>query len=105
MTTIVFKMPGGDEKRVTASDGHTIMETAVANGIPGIRGECGGSLACATCHVYVDDAFADRVGASGDMEADMLDFAEDEVRPESRLCCQIKVSPAIDGIVLHVPAA
>ena len=77
------------------------METAVANGIDGIRGECGGSLACAPCHVYVED----RVGPADATEADMLEFAEEEVRDNSRLCCQIAVTPELDGLVVHIPAA
>ncbi len=72
------------------------------NSIPGIDAECGGACACATCHVYVDDAWSERVGGPEPMEEDMLDFAFD-VRPTSRLSCQIKMSDDLDGLVVHVP--
>lgn len=79
------------------------MEAAKKNDIPGIEAECGGACACATCHVYVDEAWTGKVGKAEEMEEDMLDFAFD-VRPESRLCCQIKVSDELDGLVVKVPA-
>ena len=66
------------------------MEAAIRNAIPGIEAECGGACACATCHVYVDEAWREKVGAPSPMEEDMLDFGFD-VRPNSRLSCQIKV--------------
>ena len=78
------------------------MENAVRNSVPGIEAECGGACACATCHVYVDDAWAEKVGSPQVMEEDMLDFAYD-VRPTSRLSCQIKVTPELDGLIVHVP--
>lgn len=80
----------------------TVMENAVKNSVPGIEAECGGACACATCHVYVDEAWAERVGPPEAMEEDMLDFAYD-VRPTSRLSCQIKMTDALDGLVVHVP--
>jgi 2Fe-2S ferredoxin len=70
--------------------------------VPGIEAECGGACACATCHVYVDSEWTEKVGKANEMEADMLDFAFD-VRDESRLSCQIKVTDALDGLVLRVP--
>jgi 2Fe-2S ferredoxin len=70
--------------------------------VPGIEAECGGACACATCHVYVDEAWSGAVGKAGPMEEDMLDFAYD-IRPNSRLSCQIKVSDALDGLVVRVP--
>jgi ferredoxin, 2Fe-2S len=79
-----------------------VMETAVKNQVQGIDADCGGACACATCHVYVEPAWADKLGARNPMEEDMLDFAFD-VRPESRLSCQIKVSDAIDGLRVRVP--
>jgi ferredoxin, 2Fe-2S len=78
------------------------METALREGIPGIEAECGGACACATCHVYVDDAWTDVVGKPESMEEDMLDFAF-EVRPTSRLSCQIKVTDALNGLVVTTP--
>jgi 2Fe-2S ferredoxin len=78
------------------------MEAAKQNLIPGIEAECGGACACATCHVYVEDAWREKVGAPAEMEEDMLDFAFD-VRDESRLSCQIKVTAELDGLVVQVP--
>jgi 2Fe-2S ferredoxin len=87
---------------LNAENGSTVMENAIRNSVPGIEAECGGACACATCHVYVDDAWAEKVGAPEAMEEDMLDFAFD-VRPNSRLSCQIKVRDELDGLVVHVP--
>ena len=76
------------------------MENAIRNAVPGIEAECGGACACATCHVYVDEAWTAEVGEPEAMEEDMLDFAYD-VRPNSRLSCQIKVRDELDGLVVH----
>ncbi len=78
------------------------MEAAIRNLVPGIEAECGGACACATCHVHVDDAWTNVVGKPEAMEEDMLDFAYD-VRPASRLSCQIKVRDELDGLIVHVP--
>lgn len=93
-----------DESRyeVEAENGSTVMENAIRNGVPGIEAECGGACACATCHVYVDEAFKEIVGEPEPMEEDMLDFAFD-VRPTSRLSCQIRVSDELDGLTVTVP--
>lgn len=93
-----------DDQRfeVEASNGATVMETAIKNNVPGIEAECGGACACATCHVYVDDAWAEAVGKPEAMEEDMLDFAW-EVQPTSRLSCQVKVTDALDGLVVRIP--
>ena len=102
MTTITFIEHSGREYVVQATDGQSLMRAAVSNGVPGIDAECGGACACATCHVYVDDAWSEKVGQPSPMEEDMLDFAVD-VRPTSRLSCQIKVTAALEGLVVHVP--
>ncbi|MDQ0453711.1 2Fe-2S iron-sulfur cluster-binding protein [Rhizobium paknamense] len=102
MTKITIVAFDGTRYDLDAADGSTVMENAVRNSVPGIDAECGGACACATCHVYVDDAWTATVGAPQPMEEDMLDFASD-VRPTSRLSCQIKVGPALDGLVVHVP--
>ena len=102
MTKITFKDAAGAERTVEAQDGSTVMETAIRNAVPGIEAECGGACACATCHVYVSDAWTEIVGKPSQMEEDMLDFAAD-VRPNSRLSCQIKVSEALDGLVVTTP--
>lgn len=96
-------LPDGRAVTADVKPGLSMMEAAVANNIPLIIGECGGSLSCATCHVYVDDRWAAKTGGPGDFEDQMLDVAEAERKPVSRLSCQIKMSADLDGIVLHVP--
>ncbi|MCL4166700.1 UNVERIFIED_CONTAM: hypothetical protein GTU68_054701 [Idotea baltica] len=78
------------------------MEAAIKNSIPGIDADCGGACACATCHVYVDEAFMDKVGGQEEMEQSMLDFAEN-VKPTSRLSCQISVTDDLDGLKVTTP--
>ena len=92
----------GTEHVVDVGIGWSVMEGAVKNRIPGIDADCGGACACATCHVYVDEAWREKVGAPSPMEEDMLDFGFD-VRPSSRLSCQIKVSDELDGLVVSTP--
>jgi 2Fe-2S ferredoxin len=103
MPTITFIQPDGSEQVVEAEAGVTLMESAKMNDVPGIEAECGGASACATCHVYVDDAWREKTGKPSQMEEDMLDFAFD-VREQSRLSCQIKLTPELDGLVVRVPA-
>ncbi|MFM9940318.1 MAG: 2Fe-2S iron-sulfur cluster-binding protein [Hyphomicrobiaceae bacterium] len=103
MAKITFIQPDGSQQTVAAEAGLTVMEAAKKNAIAGIEAECGGACACATCHVYVDAAWREKVGAPAEMEEDMLDFAFD-VREESRLSCQIKVTDGLDGLVVRVPA-
>lgn len=102
MPKITYIENDGTEHVVDAETGSTVMETAIRSMVPGIEAECGGALACATCHVYVDDAWIDRTGTASEMEEDMLDFAFD-VRPNSRLSCQIKVTEDLNGLVVRVP--
>ncbi|MCY1668867.1 2Fe-2S iron-sulfur cluster-binding protein [Rhizobium sp. SL86] len=102
MTKLTIVAFDGTRFDLDAEQGSTVMENAVRNSVPGIDAECGGACACATCHVYVDDAWTGIVGGPEPMEEDMLDFAVD-VRPTSRLSCQIKITPALDGLVVHVP--
>lgn len=103
MAKITFIQPDGTSQTVTADIGLTVMEAAKLNNVEGIEAECGGACACATCHVYVDDAWRDVSGKPSDMEEDMLDFAFD-VRESSRLSCQMKITAALDGLVVRVPA-
>jgi ferredoxin, 2Fe-2S len=103
MTKITYIDASGQSRAVEAQDGSTVMETALRNSIPGIEAECGGACACATCHVYVAEGWTEKTGKPSQMEEDMLDFAF-EVRPNSRLSCQIKVSAALDGLVVTTPA-
>ncbi len=102
MAKITYIAFDGKSQTVEAAIGSTVMENAVRNLIPGIEAECGGACACATCHVYVDDAWTAAVGKPEPMEEDMLDFASN-VKPESRLSCQIKVTAALDGLVVRTP--
>lgn len=94
-----------DGSRISAEvrEGQNLMEAAVAANVPRVVGECGGSLSCATCHVYVDPTWADRSGSPETFEDAMLDVTEAERRHTSRLSCQIRMTPALDGILLHVP--
>ncbi len=102
MPKITFTDSSGNARTVDAEIGSTVMETAIRNNIPGIEAECGGACACATCHVYVDEAWREKVGGPSPMEEDMLDFGYD-VRPNSRLSCQIKVTDELDGLVVSTP--
>ena len=102
MTKLTFIAPDGARHEVEAENGSTVMEAAIRNGVAGIEAECGGACACATCHVYVDEAWFEATGEPQPMEQDMLDFAYD-VRPTSRLSCQIRVRDELDGLVVSVP--
>ena len=100
---VTWKLADGREIKAEVKDGLNLMEAAVANNVPHVIGECGGSLSCATCHVYVDEAWSAKVGTPDRFEDGMLDVAEAERRATSRLSCQIKAGPALDGLVLWVP--
>lgn len=102
MPNITFIDAHGESRTLEAEVGSTVMETAIRNAVPGIEAECGGACACATCHVYVDDAWTAAVGPAEPMEEDMLDFAFD-VRPNSRLSCQIRIRADLDGLVVRTP--
>ena len=102
MAKIHFVDHNGETRIIDVENGATVMEAAIRNAIPGIEAECGGACACATCHVYVDEAWREKVGAPSAMEESMLDFAEN-VEPNSRLSCQIKVTDALDGLVVRLP--
>jgi 2Fe-2S ferredoxin len=102
MPKITFIDVAGTSRSVDAPVGWTVMEAAVKNNVPGIEAECGGACACATCHVYVEEHWTEAVGSAQPMEADMLDFASD-LRSNSRLSCQIKIKPELDGLVVRTP--
>src|SRR5262245_64698426 len=102
MANITYIDPDGTTRTVEGELGSTVMETAIKNNVPGIEAECGGACACATCHVYVDDAWRETVGGPSPMEEDMLDFGYD-VKPNSRLSCQIKVTAELEGLILRTP--
>lgn len=105
MTKITFVSPDGTETQVDARDGDSVMHTAVSNGITCIVGDCGGAMACATCHVFVDPAWADKTGTRSEGEQDMLEFAATEMQPSSRLSCQITITPELEGLILRIPDA
>ena len=96
-------LPDGQHITADVREGQNLMEAAVANNIPRVVGECGGSLSCATCHVVVDDAWAAKAGSVSEFEDAMLDVAEAERQAHSRLSCQITMNADVDGIVLIVP--
>ena len=102
MTKLTIIAFDGTQHDFDVQNGSTVMENAVRNSVPGIEAECGGACACATCHVYVDEAWREATGKPSAMEESMLDFAE-EVEPNSRLSCQIRVSDALDGLVVRLP--
>lgn len=100
-----WKLADGREIMLDVAEGLSLMEAATARGVPGIIGECGGSMSCATCHVVVAPDWADRAGAPSAFEEDMLDITEADRQPTSRLSCQIRMSATLDGIVVSVPEA
>ena len=102
MAKITYIEHTGKTHTIEAKPGQSVMEGAVKNNIPGIDADCGGACACATCHVYVDDAWAEKTGKASVMEESMLDFAND-LQPTSRLSCQIIVSDALDGLIVRMP--
>jgi 2Fe-2S ferredoxin len=102
MPNITFIDFEGTQRTVEATVGDTLMETATSNDIPGIDADCGGACACATCHVYIDANWQDQVGAAEDLESEMLEVAE-EVKPNSRLSCQVVITEAMDGLVVSTP--
>ena len=104
MTMITWILPDGKEIAADVADGTNLMNAAAMANVPGIIGECGGCLSCATCHVYVDDAWTERTGEVGATEDAMLDATDAPRKDTSRLSCQIIASPALEGLVLHVPS-
>ena len=102
MAKITFVDHRGESRTIEVENGATVMEAAIRNAVPGIEAECGGACACSTCHVYVDEAWTEKTGTPAPMEEDMLDFAYD-VRPTSRLSCQIRVRDELDGLTVTVP--
>lgn len=101
MTKITFIDREGARHELETGNATSVMEVASNHGIAGIYAECGGTCSCATCHVYVDEAWRAVAGAPDDLEDGMLDAAIDR-RPNSRLCCQITITPELDGLVVEV---
>jgi len=104
MPKVTYVASDGSRQDIEVPVGENVMRGALYNGVDGIVGECGGGLSCATCHCYVDDAWTAKVGGpSSQAEEELLESAAAEVRPSSRLSCQIVMSPELEGLVVHLP--
>jgi 2Fe-2S ferredoxin len=104
MPQITYVQPDGQRRSIAAQPGATVMLLAVANNIPGIVAECGGSAMCATCHVYLDEASTNLVAPVSEVENEMLDSAASGRRENSRLGCQLVLQPGVEEIVVHIPS-
>lgn len=105
MPTIHYILQDGTQRSVDAKTGSSVMENAIRHNVRGIDAECGGSCSCATCHVYVDNAFIDRLPPADDMESELLDGVASERLPTSRLSCQLSMTADLDGLTVRVPAS
>jgi ferredoxin, 2Fe-2S len=103
MAKITYIEHNGTEHVIEVANGMTVMEGARDNGVPGIEADCGGACACSTCHVYIAPEWVDKIPGKEAMEEDMLDFAYEPDATRSRLTCQIKVTDALDGLVVQLP--
>jgi ferredoxin, 2Fe-2S len=104
MASVTYVEHDGTEHKIEVPNGDSVMQGAVNNMITGIVAECGGGMACATCHCYVDADWMERVGpAATATEMEMLESAAGEIKPGSRLSCQITVRPELDGLIVHLP--
>ena len=103
MPTIHYILRDGSRRSIDADSGKSVMETAIFNNVRGIDAECGGSCACATCHVYVDEAYLSRLTPADEMEAELLEGVAAERRANSRLSCQITLSVELDGLTVTIP--
>lgn len=102
MTQAIFICPDGQHRAVDVAVGTNLMRAACDHGIEAIVGDCGGAMSCATCHVFVEDSFADRLPAMEPNEDQILDFTAAGRKPNSRLACQIVMNPELDGIVVRI---
>ncbi len=104
MPTVTYVEFGGAAHVVDVAEGDNVMRGALNNDLPGMVGECGGGLACATCHCYVDESWADKTGRpSSQDEIDMLECTSADVKVTSRLSCQIMITAELDGLIVHLP--
>ncbi|MBO9647810.1 MAG: 2Fe-2S iron-sulfur cluster binding domain-containing protein [Variovorax sp.] len=103
MPTINYILKDGSTRSIDAKVGASVMETAIHHNVRGIDAECGGCCSCATCHVYVEDAFMDRLPAPDDLENELLDGVASDRLPGSRLGCQIVITPALEGLTVRIP--
>ncbi len=104
MTSITFVLLDGTTQTLDGAPGATAMQVATGAGLDGIVAECGGSAMCATCHVYIDPAWLDKLPPPAPNELEMLECTSSERRLESRLSCQVKMNAALDGLVVRMPA-
>jgi len=102
MITIHFVSDNGTERSVEVEEGTSLKDAALDNLIPGIDGDCGGLCACATCHVHIDPKWRDRLPPMEDLESQLLSIVDTRTS-DSRLGCQIKVGPDLDGVVVRIP--
>ena len=102
MSKITYKDFKGNSKTIDVENGLSIMEGAIQNDIPGIDADCGGAMACATCHVYVEEEWFDKIPKAEEAEVDMIDMAH-EPKKNSRLSCQIIVTDKLEGLVIKMP--
>ena len=103
MTKITYKDNQGNSKTIEVDNGLTVMEGAIQNDIPGIDADCGGSMDCATCHVYVEEKWLNKLSKAEEAEVDMIDMAF-EPKKNSRLSCQLIVSDELEGLEVTTPA-
>jgi 2Fe-2S ferredoxin len=103
MPTVIFESIDNTRREVEVAPGATLMLAAVRQGVEGIEADCGGTCSCATCHVYVDERFIDLLPPPDAQESEMLDFVAAERKPNSRLSCQIKVDPQLEGLLVRLP--
>jgi 2Fe-2S ferredoxin len=104
MPKVTYVAAGGEATTIEVRTGANLMIAATTNGVSGIAGDCGGVLSCATCHVYVDEPYFSKLPPAEGDELSMLDFTAAERTPQSRLCCQILLTDALDGLVVRLPA-
>jgi 2Fe-2S ferredoxin len=103
MTKITYQDNQGNSKTIDVENGLTVMEGAIQNDIPGIDADCGGSMACATCHVYVEEKWLNKIPKAEEAEIDMIDMAYDP-KKNSRLSCQLIITDELDGLKVTTPA-
>ena len=103
MPQVTYILPDGSERRVEVAEGTSVMLGAIQNNVAGIEAECGGSCACATCHVYVDAAFLPHLEAPGETEQELLTVVAAERKPNSRLSCQLVMTANLEGLVVQIP--
>ena len=105
MPLITYVHPDGARRSIAVSPGDTVMVTAVSNGIEGILAECGGSMMCAPCHVYVDESCTDALEPMGEAESEALTGTASDRLPNSRLSCQLAMPDGLDELIVHLPPA